>query len=196
MRGNAGVHEFCEPGTGVMSEIRDRIANLNVQVRSADGTVDGRLSMREGMSIEFAKDVRDRHDEESLSRSVEEVLRGMAVGKRRAGELILRQARENQSSLPEPGPLERHREAVDKDLAKLDISVESPRDHMMIRQVGQETFFVILRPGTLRRLDHDELAREVTAAARKITRIFAAHARNTTTRVYDHARSDPQRTPA
>src|SRR5262245_37520406 len=109
-----------------MSGVRDRIANLDIKVRSADGSVSGRLSMRAGHSVDFATDIRDRHNEDSLSQSIEEVLRALAVGKRRAGELIRERARQGRPAATPDSGIGRRRTEVNEAVAHIDVTAESP----------------------------------------------------------------------
>lgn len=171
-----------------MSEIRDRIANLDIRVRSADGSVSGRLSMRAGIGVEFARDARDRHDEESLSRCVEEVLRGLAVGKRRAGEMIREKARQGHPEAAPDSAIGRRRIEVEEKLADIDVTAESPDGYITIRMLGADRFIVVMRRGTLGRLADGRLAREIGAAMSRVSREFAKYAKEITALAYDSAK--------
>ena len=166
-----------------MGSIIDRISQLNIEVTSPDRTVSGQLTMRAGMSIRFAEDIRRWHDEDTLAAQVEAVLRGLVAGQRRAAHML--------RGTTEPDPSEKPRTPAAQRAAKLaeaiaeqDVSAESTDGNVLIRQTGADDFIVVIVPGSLHRIPQDALRAEVQSALFTVRREFGRNARQLNEQFY------------
>lgn len=128
------------------------VDNLCIKGTSSDGSVTVTLTIREGMSVELATDVKKRHDDTTLAKAITTTLRGVLSGY---------STTIDRTFVPEPDSEPRltpNRESWERRLrfateaSKVDVETASPRQLVKTR-MDRDGVQVRIRPGTLSRID-------------------------------------------
>lgn len=150
-----------------MGLIKDRLASLNINAYSPDESVNANLSRTNGIHVELAERIAEFHTEETLEAQIEAALTAAMDGYGQAIEMIREEKYGAQPPRDPEAPVSERFKAFHEAGDALKAAGTSPRKYVVIEWHGRGEFLVVLKPGTLSKLDDADLASEVNAAVSK-----------------------------
>lgn len=152
-----------------MGRYAELMQRMHVRVSSPDGNIVGVMDGTSGGSLAFEEGSYRTYTERSLERQLAALGKLMVVGRRRAQREALQTATGFAAAADDPAESDdpKHRRYLER-WAQLTCEAMSPGECVYLSATGMRDWTVVIKDGTLRRLDETELLAEVHGAVMRL----------------------------